>query len=148
MKDTMEVPEVAVDTSRARAGGASPHEHFVQCYESEPALVESIADFVGTGLSAGAAAIVIATQNHLEQLDERCSARGIDLPFARGEGRYVARDARTSVESLLVEGSPDAGRFPATIEPLLAPFHALAGNRDIWNHPLDGLAVLATSDLF
>ena len=116
----MEVPEVVVDTSRARAGGASPHEHFVQFYESEPALVESIADFVGTGLSAGAAAIVIATQNHLEQLDERCSARGIDLPFARGEGRYVARDARTSVESLLVEGSPDAGRFTATIEPLIA----------------------------
>ena len=34
------------------------------------------------------------------------------------------------------------------IRPLLAPFHTLAGNRDFWNHTLDGLAVLATSDLF
>jgi hypothetical protein len=30
----------------------------------------------------------------------------------------------------------------------LAPFHALAGDRDFWNHTLDGLAVLAASDLF
>ncbi|HET8874798.1 MAG TPA: PAS domain S-box protein [Casimicrobiaceae bacterium] len=116
----MEVPAAAFDISREGAGGASPHEHFVQFYETEPALVESIADFVGTGLSAGAAAIVIATQPHLAQLDERCSARGIDLASARGEGRYVVRDARTSVESLLVEGWPDAGRFTATLEPLVA----------------------------
>jgi PAS domain S-box-containing protein len=115
----MEVPGIAA-SPRGLAGGESAHEHCVQFYESEAALVESIADFVGTGLSAGAAAIVIATQHHLEQLDERCSARGIDLAFASGEGRYVVRDARTSVESLLVEGSPDAGRFTATIEPLVA----------------------------
>ena len=34
------------------------------------------------------------------------------------------------------------------IRPLLAPFHTLAGDRDFWNHTLDGLAVLATSGLF
>jgi hypothetical protein len=32
--------------------------------------------------------------------------------------------------------------------PLLAPFHALADNREFWNHTFDGLAVLATSDIF
>jgi hypothetical protein len=31
---------------------------------------------------------------------------------------------------------------------LLAPFHTLASDRDFWNHMFDGLAVLATSDLF
>jgi PAS domain S-box-containing protein len=102
------------------AGGAAAHGHFVQFYESEPALVESAADFVGAGLSAGAAAIVIATQGHLEQLDKRCSVRGIDLAFACKEGRYVARDARTSVDALLVDGCPDAARFTSTIEPLVA----------------------------
>jgi hypothetical protein len=40
-------------------------------------------------------------------------------------------------------------RYPARdIRPLLAPFQTLAGNHDFWNHTLDGLAVLATSDLF
>jgi Bacterial archaeo-eukaryotic release factor family 3 len=32
--------------------------------------------------------------------------------------------------------------------PLLAPFHALARDQEFWNHTLDGLAVLATSDIF
>lgn len=31
---------------------------------------------------------------------------------------------------------------------LLAPFHVLADDREFWNHALDGLAVLATSQLF
>src|SRR5690606_19405192 len=33
-------------------------------------------------------------------------------------------------------------------QPLLAPFHALAEDRNFWNTTLDGLAVLATPDLF
>jgi Bacterial archaeo-eukaryotic release factor family 3 len=32
--------------------------------------------------------------------------------------------------------------------PLLASFHALVDDREFWNHTLDGLAVLATSDIF
>ena len=32
--------------------------------------------------------------------------------------------------------------------PLLAPFEALAADRDFWNHTLDGLAVLAAPGLF
>ena len=32
------------------------------------------------------------------------------------------------------------------IDPLLAPFHALADDKDFWNHSFDGLAVLAAPD--
>ncbi|HET9032823.1 MAG TPA: hypothetical protein VFN25_07955 [Dokdonella sp.] len=32
------------------------------------------------------------------------------------------------------------------VEPLLAPFHALADNQEFWNHSFDGLAVLGTPD--
>lgn len=34
------------------------------------------------------------------------------------------------------------------IQLLMAPFHALADDHEFWNHALDGLAVLATSDIF
>jgi hypothetical protein len=34
------------------------------------------------------------------------------------------------------------------IQPLLDPFLALAGDRDFWNHTLDGLAVLGTRGMF
>lgn len=40
-------------------------------------------------------------------------------------------------------------KYPALeSEPLLAPFEALARNRDFWNHTLDGLAVLGGPDQF
>jgi hypothetical protein len=34
------------------------------------------------------------------------------------------------------------------VEPLLAPFQALADDREFWNHALDGLAVLGARDMF
>lgn len=42
-----------------------------------------------------------------------------------------------------------ADRLPkAELAGILEPFHALAADRDFWNHNQDGLAVLATQDLF
>jgi hypothetical protein len=37
---------------------------------------------------------------------------------------------------------------PRTVDSLLGPFRALAENASFWSHSLDGLAVLAASDLF
>ncbi len=40
-------------------------------------------------------------------------------------------------------------RFPeGEVQPLLAPFRALAGDRNFWNHTLDGLAVLGAPGMF
>jgi PAS domain S-box-containing protein len=119
MKGTMDVRETGAGPA-ALARGEAAHGHFVHFYESERALVESVADFVGTGLSVGAAAIVIATQPHLEELGKHCAKHGIDPACAGDEGRFVARDARTSLDALLLDGRPDAGRFAASIEPLVA----------------------------
>ena len=49
---------------------------------------------------------------------------------------------KTLEESLLQKFSKDE------IRPLLQPFLALAGDRQFWNHTLDGLAVLGASGLF
>ena len=41
------------------------------------------------------------------------------------------------------------GQYPAReVESLMAPFRALADDRDFWNHALDGLAVLAAPGMF
>ncbi len=40
-------------------------------------------------------------------------------------------------------------KYPTSeVQPLLEPFHALAVDRDFWNHTLDGLAVLGASGMF
>ncbi len=48
----------------------------------------------------------------------------------------------------LLEASLLQKYAPRDVEPLLAPFRALAEDRSFWNHTLDGLAVLAAPDLF
>jgi hypothetical protein len=48
----------------------------------------------------------------------------------------------------LLEASLRQKYTTSDVEPLLAPFHALAADRAFWNHTLDGLAVLAAPGLF
>jgi len=51
----------------------------------------------------------------------------------------------------LVKGLDECLRrdYPARdVRPLLAPFHALAGDSAFWNHGQDGLAVFAAADMF
>jgi hypothetical protein len=62
-------------------------------------------------------------ENQQDSIRFRNLVKGIETSLRQ---KYATRDAR----------------------PLLAPFHALADNREFWNHTFDGLAVLATSDIF
>src|ERR1700736_6625663 len=98
-----------------------PREHFVQFYERDEVLVDAVGGFIARGLDAGATAIVIATRDHLDEFERYWTRRGIDLARAGASGSYVTRDAKETLEDLLVEGWPDARRFASTIEPLIAP---------------------------
>ena len=51
-------------------------EHFVQFYESDTFLVESVSKFIGTGLIMGDVVIVLATKQHREGFDERLGRMG------------------------------------------------------------------------
>jgi hypothetical protein len=53
------------------------------------------------------------------------------------------RNLVKKLESSLLRGYP-----AAVVRQLLKPFDALAGDRDFWNHTLDGMAVLCAPDLF
>ncbi|HLX27540.1 MAG TPA: PAS domain S-box protein [Casimicrobiaceae bacterium] len=92
-----------------------PHDHFVQFYERDSELAETVSAFIGNGLCSGATAIVVATQGHLAQFELRMNARALDLPALRNMGAYVTLDADDTVESLQIEGWPDASRFETII---------------------------------
>src|ERR1700741_515212 len=67
---------------RADWGGASESEHLVQFYESDGFPPDSLGAFAGEGLEAGDACIAAATREHLDGLEERLRARGLDLAAA------------------------------------------------------------------
>jgi PAS domain S-box-containing protein len=63
-------------------------EHFVQFYETDEFLLDSLSEFIGTGLGAGNACIIIATKAHRERLEERLKANGLDLAAAYAKDEY------------------------------------------------------------
>src|SRR3954451_8636011 len=58
-------------------------EHFVQFYEDDSFLEESVAGYIGTGLEAGHGGIVITTREHRIAIQKKLKARGIDVAALR-----------------------------------------------------------------
>jgi signal transduction histidine kinase/ActR/RegA family two-component response regulator len=90
-------------------------EHFVQFYEADGFLLNSLSGFIGTALKAGEGAIVIATKAHRDGLDELLGANGLDLATASTSGHYVSLDAAATLGKFMVDGSPEVGRFTEVI---------------------------------
>ena len=85
--------------------------HFVQFYENDDFLIESLAEFIVAGLKADENAIVIATHSHETALAQKLEAMGIDLVGERRAGRYYTLDAAETLALFMKDGMPDEPRF-------------------------------------
>jgi signal transduction histidine kinase len=110
-------------------GGAGGHEHFVQFYEADDFLLNSLSGFIGTGLGAGEGCVVVAGQAHRERLDERLQASGLDLTGARAKGLYVSLDAAETLATLMVDGRPEPARFNRIVGRLVSEAARAGGGR-------------------
>lgn len=90
-------------------------EHFVQFYEADGFLLNSLSGFIGTALKANDGAIVIATKAHRDGLAELLGANGFDLATASRAGHYVSLDAAETLDKFMVDDLPEPGRFAAVI---------------------------------
>jgi hypothetical protein len=67
----------------------APVEHVVQFYDRDSVLLDSLAGFVGAGLTAGESAIVIATKKHITALDDRLNKSGVNVDINRLLDHYI-----------------------------------------------------------
>jgi len=112
------------------AFAAPPGEHVVYFYQESDSLLAALTDFIGAALGAGSAAIVIATKAHLDGLQFRLKARGLDIHMASRQGRFVAFDAYELLSQFLVDDIPDAARFEEIVGGTMARVRAsLSGPR-------------------
>lgn len=95
-------------------------EHFVQFYEADGFLLNSLSGFIGKAITSGDAAIVVATQEHRDGLDELLQANGLDIAGAKTSGRYVCLDAAETLSKFMVDGSPEPARFNEVIGTVIA----------------------------
>jgi signal transduction histidine kinase/ActR/RegA family two-component response regulator len=86
-------------------------EHFVQFYEADGFLLNSLSGFIGGAINSGDGAVVVATKAHRDGLDELLRVNGLDVTNAIASGKYVSLDAAETLSKFMVDGFPEAGRF-------------------------------------
>ena len=110
---------------------SSTSEHFVQFYEDADCVLDSVSQFIATGLEGGEAGVVIATQAHREALERRLIAAGLDIVRAREEGRYVALDAAQTLTRFMDGRVPEQGRFVDVVGTTVMEASAKAPSRRV-----------------
>src|SRR4029078_13513481 len=95
-------------------------EHFVQFYEADGFLLNSLSGFIGRGINSGNGAVVVATEAHRQGLDELLQASGIDTAAARARGCYVSVDAADTLSKFMVERGSHSERFNEVIGGIIA----------------------------
>ena len=95
----------------------SPYQgdHVAYFYQETDSLLEALSAYIGGALGAGNTALVIATRVHREGLRRRLAARGLDIPKATKEERYLEFDAAELLSKIMVEEMPDSCRFEALV---------------------------------
>ena len=94
--------------------------HFVQVYTDEAFLFEAVAEYVGTGLRRGEAAILIATPSHRTAFMRRLEANGIAARKAAQRGQLLLLDADETLTRFTTGGMPDWQSFHALIGGVIA----------------------------
>ncbi len=90
-------------------------EHFVQFYENDEFLIESVSGFTGAALRDGGSSVIAATPEHRHALERKLVTCGIDVAEAESTGRYVVLDARETLSRFMVGSSVNPRLFDEVI---------------------------------
>ena len=94
--------------------------HAVLFYEDEAFLSDSVAEFIGAGLTAGEPIHLVVTSEHWQAFRKSLEAKSVDVQGALDAGLLTTADARETLARLMVEGVPDPARFAEVLEPVFA----------------------------
>lgn len=100
-------------------GEIAPTDHVVQIYESDNAFIEVLAGYVGGGINAGDAMVLVATEAHLQALENTLRSLGIRIDDLVAENRYNVFSAEQTLDKFMVKGWPDQQLFTKTITDIL-----------------------------
>src|SRR5215203_4877364 len=89
--------------------------HAVCFYEDSPSLARTVARFIGEGLAATQAAVIVATSSHGASICDQLTADGVNCHGRIEQGELLIFDADEVLNRLMVGDRPDAGRFEDTV---------------------------------
>jgi len=93
--------------------------HAVYFYDDSPSLARTVAGFIGEGLTASQAAVIVATAAHDASIRDHLGAMGAGPRERIAQGELLIFDADEVLDRFMVGDRPDAERFENTIVPIL-----------------------------
>jgi len=100
-------------------GEIAPSDHLVQIYDNDDVVLDSLEGFVESGIKGGDSVIIIATAEHLEALNHRIAARGVDVQQLQSTHQYIPLDAHETLAKFMKDGWPDDELFNKTVKEVI-----------------------------
>jgi MEDS: MEthanogen/methylotroph, DcmR Sensory domain len=93
-----------------------PRQHLVQFYaDDDRALAANVSRYLAQGLRCGEAALAVATAEHRDSFLRGLENAGVNVTEAVLDQRLHLLDAQTTISAIMVDGSPDWGRFDSLV---------------------------------
>ena len=100
-------------------GEIASTDHLVQIYEDDNIFLSTLSRFAASGLIAGDSVIIIATREHLDQLEIRLKNSDIDLTSLKITRQYIPVVAQDALEKFMIDGMPDEMLFKNFVSELV-----------------------------
>ncbi|MES2733996.1 MAG: MEDS domain-containing protein [Bacteroidota bacterium] len=101
-------------------GELAPCDHIVQIYENDDVFLDLLEGFIGDGINEGDSVIVIATDVHLQAIQDRLMAHAVRVDILISESQYIPLNAEETLSKFMVNGWPDETLFLELITELTA----------------------------
>jgi DNA-binding NarL/FixJ family response regulator len=119
-KRTTHDPRLVKVAPTALSNVDTARRHEVGFYADDRRLLDDVTQFIGAALSAGNAAVVVATESHRNSLLPRLQVQGMDIGAAIEQGRYISLDATDALSTFMVDDRLDPVRFVEAFSNLIA----------------------------
>lgn len=98
-------------TEAVRSVSTPARHHAVRFYENDRSLSHIVAQFLGDGLTAGDAAMVVATAAQRGAIVRELAVRSFDVVQLQQSGDLVVLDASDTLATFMSNDTPDAEKF-------------------------------------
>ena len=122
--DHVGAPTHGSENSQLHSGG-----HFVQFYDNEFFLLDSITQFISNGLQTGDSCVVIGTEPHRSGLAAKLMGHGLDVVNDGLGDRYFAFDAQETLSQFFVNDVIDPELFRKVVSKIVT--RASKGGRHV-----------------
>ena len=101
-------------------GEVADCDHIVQVYETDEVFIDALAGFAISGFHLEDCCVIMATETHLEMLDERLARSGFDIADLISQGKYIAHVAEDLLDKCIIDGKFDVSLFGTAAFDLMA----------------------------